>query len=95
LPIPIGILLINAVLLGYSALTGLWASWIFLGPLDLGLVLWVAFYTLNLVRKHDSISPFAGQLGRRAGLLSAVVASALILLAIFVHAGQQLIGLIF
>ena len=91
--IPIGILLINAVLLGYSSLTGLWWHWMFLGPLDVGLIVWISLKVLYLVRKHDSITPYAIQLARKGGLVSAVVASGIILLAIFIQVGQRLIGL--
>ena len=91
--IPIGILLINAVLLGYSSLTGLWWQWMFLGPLDVGLIVWISLKVLYAVRKHDSLTPYAIQLARKASLASAIVASAIILLAIFVHVGLRLVDL--
>jgi len=93
--IPIGILLVNALLLGYSALTGFWWHWMFLGPLDVLLIVWVAMQILYKVRQHGSLSPYAVQLARKAGLVSAVVASILILLAVFVYMAQQLMIAIF
>ncbi len=93
--IPIGILLVNALLLGYSALTGFWWHWMFLGPLDVMLIVWMSLQVLYKVRQHGSVAPYAVQLARKASLASAVVASVLILLSVFVYAGRYLIDLVF
>jgi hypothetical protein len=70
--IPIGMLLGNGLLLSYTSLTGRWAQWRVLWPLEMWLVLCIVAVTLWLARQSDRARLLSRWLGRALGWMAAV-----------------------
>ena len=63
--IPTGIVLGNAFLMAFSALTGAWRAWAFLWSLELLLIIGTVWYTMRLAQQGEKGREMSRHLARR------------------------------